>query len=201
MNHHDVHKYKVALVGPMSVGKTSIMMRLWKNEFSDICETTIGCAFARFKVGTKKFEIWDTAGQERFKTIGPLYYRNASVLLFVFDLHVSSTFNGMIEYLKYFYDAVGNADGRCKIIFIGNKSDLEHDDFDATIYRFKSDPTIKLYKLDTLSPIFVSAKTGENISKIIEEIARCVAMREEIEKPLPLALEESPVVEASSCSC
>ena len=30
-------------------------------------------------------QIWDTAGQERFRSMAPLYYRNAKAALLVFD--------------------------------------------------------------------------------------------------------------------
>lgn len=33
-----------------------------------------------------KFEIWDTAGQERFRSLSPMYYRNAQAAVVVFDV-------------------------------------------------------------------------------------------------------------------
>lgn len=33
-----------------------------------------------------KFEIWDTAGQERFRSLSPMYYRNAQAAVVVYDV-------------------------------------------------------------------------------------------------------------------
>jgi small GTP-binding protein len=33
-------------------------------------------------------QIWDTAGQEKYRSIGPIYYRNAVAALAVFDVTV-----------------------------------------------------------------------------------------------------------------
>lgn len=42
---------------------------------------------------TKK--IWDTAGQERFKSLTPMYFRDAQGIIFVFDITDQSTFEGI----------------------------------------------------------------------------------------------------------
>jgi small GTP-binding protein len=61
---------KVILVGPGSVGKTSIVLRFVEGRFDPEITSTIGAAFTRKTVTTKaghtlKYNLWDTAGQER----------------------------------------------------------------------------------------------------------------------------------------
>ena len=59
-------QYKVVLLGDAAVGKSSILLRLTKNAFSEHSESTIGSAYVAATIETAqnvvKFEIWDTAG-------------------------------------------------------------------------------------------------------------------------------------------
>ena len=62
-----------------------------KDQFDDYRESTIGAAFltqtiALDEATTVKFEIWDTAGQERYKSLAPMYYRNANCAVVVYDI-------------------------------------------------------------------------------------------------------------------
>lgn len=41
-----------------------------------------------------QMDIWDTAGQERYSTLAPLYYRNASAAIVVFDVTDKDSFDG-----------------------------------------------------------------------------------------------------------
>ena len=62
--------FKVVLIGDSGVGKSNLLGRFTKNEFSHESKSTIGVEFATrsIKVDGKiiKAQIWDTAGQERF---------------------------------------------------------------------------------------------------------------------------------------
>jgi len=50
-----------------------------------------------YSFGQKKvsYQIWDTAGQERYKSLTPLYYKDADVALIVYDLTEQKTFDGL----------------------------------------------------------------------------------------------------------
>ena len=68
------------------------------------------------------FEIWDTAGQERYRSLAPMYYRNAMASIIVFDITNKDSFNGA----KYWIDEiVTKGNKNCQIFLIGNKIDLE----------------------------------------------------------------------------
>ncbi|KAG1367768.1 putative Ras-related protein RABA1d [Cocos nucifera] len=72
--------FKVVLIGDSGVGKSNLLSRFTRNEFSLESKSTIGVEFATrsLTVDNKviKAQIWDTAGQERY-------------------LHLSSTSNGL----------------------------------------------------------------------------------------------------------
>ncbi|KAK2968394.1 hypothetical protein RJ640_004400 [Escallonia rubra] len=61
--------FKVVLIGDSGVGKSNLLSRFTKNEFSLESKSTIGVEFATrsIRVDDKivKAQIWDTAGQER----------------------------------------------------------------------------------------------------------------------------------------
>src|SRR5438876_5387775 len=71
--------------------QSSLVLRFVKDQFDDYRESTIGAAFLTQTISldentTVKFEIWDTAGQERYKSLAPMYYRNANCAVVVYDI-------------------------------------------------------------------------------------------------------------------
>lgn len=68
-----------------------LLTQLPQDQFDDYRESTIGAAFLTQTIAldeqtTVKFEIWDTAGQERYKSLAPMYYRNANCAVVVYDI-------------------------------------------------------------------------------------------------------------------
>ena len=62
--------FKVVLIGDSAVGKSQILARFARNEFSLDSKSTIGVEFQTRTLvidhKTVKAQIWDTAGQERY---------------------------------------------------------------------------------------------------------------------------------------
>ncbi|XP_076324553.1 uncharacterized protein LOC143232697 isoform X3 [Tachypleus tridentatus] len=81
---------KVVVLGSQGVGKTSVVVRYIGKAFSRHLSPTIGASFFTCKLTIQgfhvKLQIWDTAGQERFRSMAPMYYRNANAALLVFDI-------------------------------------------------------------------------------------------------------------------
>ncbi|KAL3887270.1 hypothetical protein ACJMK2_027213 [Sinanodonta woodiana] len=119
--------WKVVLMGDSGVGKSNLLSRFTRNEFSLESRSTIGVEFATRSVvingKTVKATIWDTAGQERFRSITAAYYRGAVGALLVYDLSKSHTYENLDRWLKELRD---HADNDIAIMLVGNKSDLRH---------------------------------------------------------------------------
>lgn len=119
--------FKVVLIGDAGVGKSNLLSRFTRNEFSLESKSTIGVEFATRSIQTDgkiiKAQIWDTAGQERYRAITSAYYRGAVGALLVYDITKKESFDNVERWLKELKD---HADSNIVIMLVGNKSDLSH---------------------------------------------------------------------------
>ncbi|KAE8707826.1 Ras-related protein RABA1g [Hibiscus syriacus] len=119
--------FKVVLIGDSGVGKSNLLSRFTRNEFSLESKSTIGVEFATrsIRVDDKvvKAQIWDTAGQERYRAITSAYYRGAVGALLVYDVTRHVTFENVERWLK---ELRGHTDANIVIMLVGNKADLRH---------------------------------------------------------------------------
>ncbi|XP_022751099.1 ras-related protein Rab11A-like [Durio zibethinus] len=119
--------FKVVLIGDSAVGKSQILARFARNEFSLDSKATIGVEFQTrtlvIEHKSVKAQIWDTAGQERYRAVTSAYYRGAVGAMLVYDITKHQTFDHIPRWLE---ELRGHADKNIVIILIGNKSDLEN---------------------------------------------------------------------------
>ncbi|KAG6392743.1 hypothetical protein SASPL_146968 [Salvia splendens] len=118
--------FKVVLIGDSAVGKSQILSRFSRNEFSLDSKATIGVEFQTrtmvIQHKSVKAQIWDTAGQERYRAVTSAYYRGAVGAMLVYDITKRPTFEHIPRWLE---ELRAHADKNIVIILIGNKSDLE----------------------------------------------------------------------------
>ncbi len=167
---------KVAIVGKPNVGKSSIINRLLGQErliVSDVAGTTRDAVDAVAVHDGKEYVFIDTAGLRRknkikeelehymiLRTVSAV--ERADVVLVVIDAT-----EGITE-----QDAkiAGIAHDRGKgIIIVVNKWDAIEKD-DKTIYRFTEDVKDVLSFLSYAEVMYVSAKTGQRLSKLYDSI-------------------------------
>ncbi|KAK4742485.1 hypothetical protein SAY87_000486 [Trapa incisa] len=119
--------FKVVLIGDSGVGKSNLLSRFTRNEFSLESKSTIGVEFATRSIRVEdkvvKAQIWDTAGQERYRAITSAYYRGAVGALLVYDVTRHVTFENVERWLKELRD---HTDSSIVIMLVGNKADLRH---------------------------------------------------------------------------
>ncbi|TQD79462.1 hypothetical protein C1H46_034981 [Malus baccata] len=119
--------FKVVLIGDSAVGKSQILARFARNEFSLDSKATIGVEFQTrtllIEHKSVKAQIWDTAGQERYRAVTSAYYRGAVGAMLVYDITKRQTFDHIPRWLE---ELRSHADKNIVIILIGNKSDLEN---------------------------------------------------------------------------
>mmetsp|Transcript_9327 Transcript_9327/g.12847 ORF Transcript_9327/g.12847 Transcript_9327/m.12847 type:complete len:210 (+) Transcript_9327:33-662(+) len=165
----ETYRYKVVCFGDRSAGKSSLALRIAKDEFREDMYATIGAAFLTKTVPiqntseTIKMEIWDTAGRERYHSISPLYFRGAQGIIMVFDISNRESF----EFLVKQKPKLVHEKTSC-FILIGNKSDLE------SKRQVSEDEAQKL--ADSWGALYaeVSAKTSDNIQEAFMNIVNFV---------------------------
>ena len=118
--------FKGVLIGDSGVGKSNLLSRFTRNEFSLDSKSTIGVEFATKSIQaegkTIKAQIWDTAGQERYRAITSAYYRGAVGALLVYDMTKHGTFENVDRWLRELRD---HAEANIVVMLVGNKSDLK----------------------------------------------------------------------------
>lgn len=117
---------KVIIVGDANCGKSSLIKRFTSSSFDLDYHPTVDVDYE-----TKYFDVldvgysvgfWDAPGEERFKQIVQSYYKNANVIVVVFDLTRPSTLMNANKWMKETLAANIKTD---PIRFlVGTKSDL-----------------------------------------------------------------------------
>lgn len=159
------HETKVVFLGDSGVGKSSILIRFHKNEFSDAFEVTIGGAFLQTKVELDKgtivtLDVWDTAGQERFRSLMPLYYRQASAAVIVYDVGDLKSF----QRCEYWVTTLKEQEPTCLLFLVGNKADRENREVNQEAVN-------EFSKAHNMVAVETSAKTAKNVNQLFRQIA------------------------------
>ena len=121
--------FKVIIVGPAGVGKSSLLLKYTKDKFERDYNVTIGVDFAskcveiptnNNEIISVKLQLWDTAGQEKFKTITKSYYRGCGGGIIVFDVTNRVSFDNIDCWVRTIREecAIDTS-----IILVGNKID------------------------------------------------------------------------------
>ena len=87
MTEEDAQHFKIIFLGDQYVGKSSILNRFYQGKFEEDYQATIGLDFHSKNVNINgapvRLLLYDTAGQEKFKSLIPMYIRDANIILVV----------------------------------------------------------------------------------------------------------------------
>ena len=119
---------KIVLIGDSGVGKTCIISRFVSGDYNKNMNSTDGASYATKKLDLPKLktsinlDIWDTAGQERYKSLTKFFYKDAAMIIMVYDVTLKTSFDNLKE---YWYREVQELSEKNFVLGIaGNKSDL-----------------------------------------------------------------------------
>ena len=165
--------FKILIIGDISVGKTSIVLK-FTDENHELVAPTIGVDLhvKIIEVDDKKvkLQLWEVSGDEKFKYLVSKYYRNCQGLIMMFDLTNKESFENLQSRMNHFKENSLEYCDDIPNILVGNKKDLislrsvSHEE----VLDFASDLNIPY--------IETSAKTSDNINEVFEKIAREIKM-------------------------
>ena len=93
---------KVIFLGEAGVGKTNLINITMGIAFNDQEAATSSASFSTKKISVRgkdyTIKLWDTIGQEKFRTLTKLFYTNAKIAIFVYDITQKDTFEEIKNY-------------------------------------------------------------------------------------------------------
>ena len=161
----DKYEFKIVTLGDPGVGKTSIFRKFVEDNFDPNQLSTLGINLSTkiLKIKNKELvlKLIDTGGQEKYRAIAASYFRRADVILFVFDLNNSGSFESIQYWLDFFEENNTGTNIKNKFL-IGNKNDLEQ--------KVDQDLIDKLTEKNNILYMSTSAKTKHQIEQLFEYI-------------------------------
>ena len=124
-NSDDDIEIKAVLVGNSGVGKTNLINVCTGKTFNEKSKPTNCCSLLQkpLEINNLKYSInlWDTMGQEAYKGISKLFFRDAQIVIFVYDITSTESFESLEEWIQMANDII--SEGYISGI-VGNKNDL-----------------------------------------------------------------------------
>ncbi|KAL0216810.1 hypothetical protein P9112_008994 [Eukaryota sp. TZLM1-RC] len=123
--------FKVCVIGDAAVGKTTLVNRLTKGEFSPFYHATVGVEYSTHEYvieGCKiTLQLWDTAGQESsLSSLTSNYFRNSHAALLCFDVSSPKSLSNVPQWCARVDDVCTNDASRPLLFVVGLKTDLRN---------------------------------------------------------------------------
>ncbi|MHA1307695.1 MAG: ADP-ribosylation factor family protein [Candidatus Heimdallarchaeota archaeon] len=152
-------KQHVAIIGLDAAGKTTIMKRILRSEYS-LSKPTFGVNIEVYQYRTLEFVVWDLGGHAPIrKTLWKKFVTKAQTIVFVVDAADKKRFHLAKE---VFYESLENTDPKAPILFLANKSDKE--DAVSSVEIMEALELQKMTRIDRPFNMFrCSALTGEGL--------------------------------------
>ena len=159
---------KVTLIGGSGVGKTCIIRRYYLNEYLENPASTCGGSYTakHININNKliQIDLWDTAGQERFRSLGKHFYKDAYIVILVYDITSQSSFE---EIEQVWYPSVKEHGEKYSVLaVVGNKCDLYEKE------EVKENEAREFAKKIGATFMLVSAKSGNNIDLLFDTLIK-----------------------------
>ena len=160
----DIRKFKIIFLGDQGVGKSSILNRFVQDRFEQEYQATIGLDFhsknAQINGANVRLLLYDTAGQEKFKSLIPMYIRDANIIIMVYDVTIPESLNHTNHWVNETKDLKRED---AIFVLVGNKVDLVDE------RKVSEKEGENFAKEKGFLFMEVSAKTGKNVIELFHE--------------------------------
>jgi small GTP-binding protein len=159
---------RVIFIGASGVGKTSIISRVTTGVFVPMPPATVGAGVRPITFAsngqTYKFHLWDTAGQEVYRSLVPLYFKQATCALVVFSVVSLASFADLDGWLDLLYSHTNRS---VPAVIVGNKTDLANGEVtEAKVKEWADARKLRVF--------YTSALTGDGLNDLLEHVATLV---------------------------
>jgi small GTP-binding protein len=161
---------KVVLLGESGVGKTSIISQFTTNNFNPRVATSVSAQFISKTIEFPdygkilKFDIWDTVGQEKYRSLAKIFYKDAKIIVFVYDITTDFSFKALKDF--WYRETINYADNDPIFAIVANKIDL---------YQEQQVPNdVGMAFADEINAIFqtTSALSNTGITKLFNNLGK-----------------------------
>ena len=196
----EIPKVKLIFLGDSGVGKTSIINRFVHNVFIDKMDSTLGAQYSskiieypNFNVALQ-FDIWDTAGQEKFKSVTKFFYRDALLIILVYDITRESSFDEIKNFWLNQIQIFGEKDAI--VCLCGAKNDL------ITIEQIKEEDARKFAKENQIYFRLTSSFNNAGIDSMFEFLGKIYLKKNNLAKSknsFSLSSKEKKIIKKKKC--
>lgn len=155
---------RIVLVGYSYTGKTSLLCRFSKNEFSSTGTKTEGVDYKVREINVDgesvKLQIWDFAfaGEENFRNTNKLFYNRAQGFVLVFDVTALKSYTCLSSFIELIRT---EAPPNTSIILCANKTDCHPDE-----WQIQTDVYQNFAKDNNLPLVETSATSGKGVVEV-----------------------------------
>ena len=179
---------KILLLGDMTVGKTTLLLKYIDNYTPDLYISTLGIDYKTKNITYNdaqiSLQIWDTAGQERYQVITKSFVKGTDGIIYMYDITNKQSFTNIKQWLE---DTQEYSFGAKKII-VGNKIDMEEK------REVSEEMKERLCKEMDVDLVEVSAKKGTDVNEAFDKLIKSILgnmTKEEIIKKFGRTMSES----------